>query len=97
MNFVNFCSFAENQLSFLLSHFCVTFKIQEIDDLGEIDGLDDFDFTADGLNETIGENERDEFGSQPFDTSADSQEMLELYFTVEITILGLYLRCPVLP
>ena len=82
-----------------MSHFCVTVKIQDIDDLGEIDGLDDFDFTADGLNEAIGENEGDQFGSQPFDTSGDSQEVLELYFTVEIighSILELYPRCPVL-
>ena len=41
--------------------------------MGDIEGLDDFDFTGDGMNETIGETE--EFGSQPFDATADSQDL----------------------
>lgn len=47
--------------------------------MGDIEGLDnDFDFTGDGMDETAGENE--EFGSQSFDATADSQDLLVTYY-----------------
>ena len=58
---------------------------QDLDDLGDIEGLDDFDFTADGMNETIGEN--DEFDSQPFDVSAESQAESQDLFVTSYTMV----------
>ena len=56
--------------------------------MGDIEGLDDFDFTADGMNETIGEN--DEFDSQPFDVSAESQAESQDLFVTSYTMVSIF-------